>query len=366
MRIRSIEAEPIDGDIRSEVAIVSSLGEHRRGQYVLVRIESDDGSTGLGEASVTSVWSGETQAGTLALIREVLGPLLIGADPFDTEWICKQMERAVFGNSFAKSAIEMALIDLQGRSVGLPAYRLLGGIHPGRDWLRLKFVVGAVEPEVAAQRARSMVESGWRAIKVKVGRHGDPKPDAERLDAVRQAIGPDVWLSVDANGGFTVAQALELVPHLERLKIALFEQPTRRGDHVAMAAVRRRCSVPILADESLFTPADAIELVRHEAADIWSLYPGKHGGIRPTQQIAAIAAAAGIPCTIGSNLERDVATSAMAHVAAATANIDCQRYPGDLIGPLYFTKSIGEPPLEYVQDRLRVPTGPGLGVQVAR
>src|SRR5947209_16004156 len=200
MPIVDVQAEPISGDIQPELAIISSLGQHLVGQYVLVRLTDDAGRVGLGEASVTSVWSGETQAGTIALIREVLAPLVLGSDPFDTEWISRRMERAAFANSFAKSAIEMALLDLQGRILGVPVFMLLGGKEPGMEGIRLKFVIGAVEPDVAAERAKRMVDGGWRAIKVKIGRHEHPSSDVDRLRAVRDAIGPDVWLSVDANG----------------------------------------------------------------------------------------------------------------------------------------------------------------------
>src|SRR5207237_5570475 len=109
---------------------------------------------------------------------------------------------------------------------------------------------------------------------------------------------------------------------------------------------------------------DALEVIRHEAADVLSIYPGKHGGVRATQQIAKLAEAAGLPCTIGSNLEREVATAAMAHVTVATANIDCERFPGDLIGPVYYTQALSRQPLRYEADRLWVPEGPGLGVSV--
>ncbi|MBM4071880.1 MAG: mandelate racemase/muconate lactonizing protein [Planctomycetes bacterium] len=368
--ITTIEAVPIHGDIHRDLAIISSLGEHLRGQYVLVRVHDSDGRVGLGEASVTSVWSGETQAGTIALIEQVLAPIVIGADPFDLEWIGRQMDRAAFGNSFAKAAIEMALLDLQGQALGVPIYKLLGGMairererseDPG---IRLKFVVGAVEAELAAQRALRMVKQGWKSIKVKIGRHEHPRIDIERLHAVRDAIGADTWLSVDANGGYTVEQAVWVAPRLEKLNVALFEQPTRRGDHAAMAEVRRRSGIPIMADESVFTPQDALEVIRHHAADVLSLYPGKHGGIRVTQHIAKLAEAAGIPCTIGSNLEREVATAAMAHVTACTANIHCERFPGDLIGPIYYEKPLSIKPLRYQADRLWVPQGAGLGVTV--
>jgi muconate cycloisomerase len=181
---------------------------------------------------------------------------------------------------------------------------------------------------------------------------------------VRDAIGPDVFLSVDANGGYTVEQACWVAARFEKLAIALFEQPTRRGDHAAMAEVRRRTTLPIMADESCFTPRDVLDLIHHCAADVLSLYPGKHGGVRATQALARMADAAGLVCTIGSNLEREVATAAMAHLAVATPNIVCERFPGDLIGPLYFEKSLSAAPLRYVADRLFVPEAAGLGVTV--
>ena len=362
MPIVSLTAEPIFGRIKPDIAIISSLGQHVAGQYVLVRLTDDAGRVGLGEASITAIWSGETQAGTLALLNGELAALVVGADPFDVEWISRRMERAIFGNSFAKAALESALLDLQGKTLGVPLYKLLGGKDTAAPGIRLKFVVGAVEPDVAAQRAKRMVDAGWKAIKVKVGRHEHPRADVERLRAVRQAIGPDVFLSVDANGGYTVEQAVWAAARLEKLDVVLFEQPTRRCDHAAMAEVRRRSGIPIMADESVFTPLDALEVIRHEAADVLSLYPGKHGGVRATQQLAKLAEAAGIPCTIGSNLEREVATAAMAHVTVATANLQCERYPGDLIGPLYYDAPLTAVPLEYQVDRLRVPEAPGLGV----
>jgi muconate cycloisomerase len=364
MPVVRVEAEPIHGTVKPDLAIISSLGAHVVGQYVLLRLTDDACRVGLGEASVTAVWSGETQAGTLAVIHDVLAPLVVGADPFDVEWIARRMEKAAFGNSFARAALEMALIDLQGKTLGVPAYRLLGGRDGGVGGVRLKFVVGAVEPELAARRARRMTEAGWTAIKVKVGRHDHPQVDLERLRAVREAIGPGVLLTVDANGGYTVDQAVWAARHFESTGVALFEQPTRRGDHEAMAEVRSRSGIPVMADESVFTPQDALAVIRHRAADVLSLYPGKHGGMRATLHIAALAEAAGVPCTIGSNLEREVATAAMAHVAVAAPNVHCDRFPGDLIGPLYYERSLTTEPLPYRADRLAVPDGPGLGVVV--
>src|SRR5262249_57553104 len=128
-------------------------------------------------------------------------------------------------------------------------------------------------------------------------------------------------------------QACRVAGRFEKLEVALFEQPTRRGDHAAMAEVRRRTTLPVMADESCFTARDVLDLIHHRAADVLSLYPGKHGGIRATQTLARLADAAGLVCTIGSNLEREVATAAMAHVPVPTPNILCHRFPAALIGP---------------------------------
>jgi muconate cycloisomerase len=372
--ITVVSAEPITGKVRPEAAITSSLGEHVVGNYVLVRVADEAGRVGLGEASVTSVWSGETQPGAIALIREVLAPLIVGADPFDSEWIARRLERAAFGNSFVRAALDMALLDLQGQTLGVPVYKLLGGRDrppaPGPAnlklgagaGLRLKFVLGKEPPAVAADRARAVVAQGWQAVKVKVGHN--PQADVERLRAVREAVGPSVMLTVDANGGYTVDQAVWAARRFEALDVALFEQPTRRGDHRAMAEVRARSGIPVMADESVFTARDVLEVLAARAADVLSLYPGKHGGVRSMLHLAAMAEAAGVVCTIGSNLEREVATAAMAHAAAACPNIDCERFPGDLIGPLYFEKPLTTVPLSYTAGRLKVPEGPGLGVQV--
>lgn len=364
MRITRLTAQPMNGTIRPEVAITSSLGPHIVGNYVLVTALADSGVTGYGEATVTAVWSGETQAGAITLIEGVLAPIVVGADPTDREWIERRMAKAVHGNSFAKSAVEMALVDLLARSGNLPVHALLGGQPDSstRDTIRLKFVVGAVEPALAAERAAEKVRQGWKAIKVKVGATGNIADDLARLVAVRSAIGPDVFLSVDANGAFAVSDAIALSRRLEILDVALFEQPTRRGRHGEMAQVRQATAIPVMADESVFTFDDAVDLLAAGAADVLSVYPGKHGGLWPTRDIVRLAEAHGVPCTIGSNLEREIATAAMAHLVVACPNLCCERFPGDLIGPIYFTQSFTSQPLEYAVDRLRIPAGPGLGV----
>lgn len=360
MRITALETTLITATINPEIMIISSLGSHRLSRYVLLRIHTDEGVTGLGEATVMPGWSGETPEGTCALMARYFAPELIGQSPFDVERIMKAMDRAVVDNSFAKAAVEMALLDIQGKKLGIPVYDLLGGRC--RDTaIPVKFVVAATEPEIAIRNAQRMVATGFDTIKIKVGR-GNPEADVERVRRVREALGDQVRLTVDANGGWTVADAIQTIRKLEPFNLVLVEQPVHRKDIRGMAYVRSCVGSPIMADESVFTVADALEVIRLDAADIISVYPGKNGGILKARLVAQVAEAAGKPCHIGSNLELEVGSAAMAHLAVSTGNIVSDRYPADIIGPLYHLDRTTAEPFGVGGGFAKTPEGPGLGI----
>ena len=222
--------------------------------------------------------------------------------------------------------------------------------------------MGAYQPERAALLAVELVAAGFSTIKVKVG--GRPTDDIARVRAVRQAIGPEVDLVIDANCGWDAATAIETVRAMSDCRIALVEQPTPRGDFAALARVRREIDPPVMADDICFDLADAQELVRNRCCDVISVYPGKQGGIRKCRVLAEFAAENDVACTIGSNLEWDVATAAMAHLVVATPNIQVERYPGDMLGPDYHEFSIAREPVQIDGPLVTVPDGPGLGIDV--
>jgi L-alanine-DL-glutamate epimerase-like enolase superfamily enzyme len=368
MQIARLVCIPIELPVRPDVVITSSLGTHAVSRYLLVRVETDAGLSGIGEATVTPVWSGETAVGARHLIEEYLAPALIGRDPTDVAGALAVMDRAAFGNPFTKAAVEMGLLDLWGQRERRPVFDLLGGavtLPSGGTRplaLPIRFSLAAGTPEATAALAAQRVREGFRTIKVKVGT--DPAADVARVRAVREAIGPEVGLTVDANGGWSAEDAIRAVREMAPLDLRLVEQPTPRDDLAAMARVRRAIEVPIMADESVFTIADAREVVRREAADVISIYPGKNGGILRCRQIAEMAVDAGIACAIGSNLELDVATAAMCHLAVATPNVAADRFPGDLLGPLYYAASVVEHPIQYCGGTVHCPEGPGLGVSL--
>jgi muconate cycloisomerase len=201
-------------------------------------------------------------------------------------------------------------------------------------------------------------------MKVKVGI--DPDGDVARVRAVREAVGSPVKLGVDANGGWSTPQvAIETICRLrDECDIYFAEQPVPAGDHDALAEVRRNVPVPIIADESIYTLADAKMLARAQAADVFSIYIGKAGGAGPAREIAAFARSTGIKCTIGSNLELGVGSAAMIHLALSAPGIDADAYPCDIIGPLFYEDDILVEPLPIEGGSAQAHNQPGLGVEL--
>jgi L-Ala-D/L-Glu epimerase len=360
MRITSITTYPIDVPVSEAWKITSSLGSHHHTRVLLIRLDTDAGAYGLGEATVAPVWSGESALGAKAMIEGYLAPVVVGRAVSDIAGALAAMDRGCWANPFAKSAIEMAMLDAWGKAEGRPVYDLLGGAARGLA-LPIRFSLAAASPEATAENARRRVAWGHRTVKVKVGL--DPKADVARVRAVREAIGPDVRLTVDANGGWSVEDAVRALNEMRPLELTLAEQPVRREDLDGMAEVRRRVEVPVMADEGVFTIWDAQQALKKESCDIISVYPGKNGGITISKRIAELAAERGVACAVGSNLELDPGTAAMCHLSVATANIAAEKYHGDILGPLYHEASVVKDPLRLENGTVWCPDRPGLGVE---
>jgi L-alanine-DL-glutamate epimerase-like enolase superfamily enzyme len=361
MRIRNIETIPVKVPIRPEFVIRGSLGVHSESPFVMLRVHTEEGITGLGEVSCTPVWSGEDAVTAVHIIRNVLEPAIVGEDPRDIERLTGKMRRAVAGHPFTKSGIELALWDILGKAAGLPVYRLLGGAV--RETVQIKMSVSGAEPERAAEIARWAMGRGLKALKVKVGI--EPEGDLARVKAVRAAIGPSVRMGVDANGGWSARVAIETIRRMTaECNIYFAEQPVAPLDIQWLVDVRRNVPVPVMADESCYTLQDAMALARAGAADILSIYVGKGGGIGPARKMAAVAEAAGLTCTVGSNLELGVASAAMTHLATASTGVGAEEFPCDILGPLAYEHDLLAEPIEFRDGAVRVPQGPGLGVEL--
>ncbi len=360
MKITNVECIPVRVPIRPELAIRAKGGFHSESPFLLVKVHTDEGICGLGEVSCTPRWSGEDQVTAAHFIGAILEPVLAGQDPRDIEMLTARLRGALAGHTFTKAALEMALWDILGKTTGLPVYRLLGG--PVREFIPTKWSVSGVEPARAAEIASWAVERGFSALKVKVGI--DPAEDLARVRAVRQAVGPEIRLGVDANGAWDPATAVTMIRRLCEFGICFAEQPVPPGDVNWLAEVRRRVDVAVVADESVYSPQDALAIVRAGAADALSVYVGKAAGIGPARKVAVIAEAAMLGCTVGSNLELGVGTAAMIHLAMATPGITAAEFPCDIIGPLYYADEILTEPLALSGGQARPNDRPGLGVEL--
>ncbi len=360
MKITRLETIPVRIPINRERAIRGGGGTHLVSPFLLVKVHTDEGLIGLGEVSCTPNWSGEDQVTAAHVIRTYLEPGLIGADPTEVERISQKMRKLVAANPFTRAGVEMACWDLLGKVAGLPLYRLLGG--KVRETVPTKFSVSGLEPEAAASIARWAVEQGFTAMKVKVGI--EPEADIQRVRAVREAVGAQVRLGIDANGGWSPRVAIQTINRLVECDLWFAEQPVPPLDVAWLAEVRAHVRVPVLADESVFRVEDAMSVVRESAADAISMYIGKGGGIGPARKIAAIAEAAGMSCTIGSNLEMDIAMAAMIHVGLSTPGVDAEGLPCDILGPFFYEGDLLTEPLDIRAGSASIGERPGLGVEL--
>ncbi len=259
-------------------------------EYLLVFIHTDEGLTGIGEATVDIGFFGQTLEEVRAAIEDYLGPQIIGKNPFDREylnWVIDFRE-----NSVAKAGIDIALHDLLGKAAGLPVSVLLGGRHQQRVPVAIEIAGGA--PDDMAQECVSFVQRGVRAFKPKIG--GYPDQDVDRLRAIREAVGPGVSIRADANQGYTVKEAIRLCELAEKYDVGLelLEQPIAAWNLQGMASVRQAVNTLIEADESCFSIHDAMQIIRHEAADVLNIKIAKAGGLYNAKKIAALAEAAGL------------------------------------------------------------------------
>tara|TARA_B100000686_G_scaffold335095_1_gene403255 strand:- start:699 stop:1814 length:1116 start_codon:yes stop_codon:yes gene_type:complete len=360
MQITRVEPIPILVPLKKGLTTKTAHGEHIDSRYVIVKVHTDEDLVGFGEATLSPGWSGETSAGCVASIRDIVSPALVGVDPRDVRACLLRIQDSMRLNPFTKAAVEMAVWDIAGKAACLPVYRLLGG--KVRDAMPIKMVVGAFDLPKSRSLAEQFLDWGVRHLKVKVGL--DYREDIKRVQAVRELAGTDITIGVDGNCGWDLPTACKALGELERYDLLFAEQPIGTDDPVQLSQLREATSIPLMADESVFTLNDAWHLSLSRAVDIFSVYPGKNGGLLPTMAVSSLAEAAGITCSMGSNLELGIATAAMLHVGVAAPAIDSQRYPGDFIGPLYHDADMIEEPLSLGPEMASPPEGPGLGVEL--
>jgi muconate cycloisomerase len=337
---------------------VISGGPSIEGEHVLVAVHTDEGITGYGESAPMVSYSGETQSDSYFALVEYLGKAIEGADPFDFEKIHHAMEQVLPEHYFAKSAIDIALFDCIGKKLNISVYQMLGG--KVRESIDIVGVIGIGSVEEMTEEAIGYANRGIRTIKLKIG--NNPKKDIETVREVRKQIGPDVLIRVDANQGYDVSTAIRTIRKLEEYDIELVEQPVKKWDIQGMAKVTAAVDVPIEADESMFILHDAMNIIKHRAADIINIKILKPGGLFASKKVAALCEAEGITCLVGSMVEFGIGSVAGLHFAASTPSV---QHACELVGPSLFQFDVicEDYSLDaYENGKLKVPSGPGLGV----
>lgn len=350
MRINAIRTRSVR--VPLSVPAKWSGGTRETASAILVEIHTDEGLVGYGEGV------GPTLPTIQTIIDRELTPLLLGADPRRMEFLLHKMEEQVVNWSelgrYAIAAVEMALWDLKGKWLNASVTDLLGGIYrEAVDYIGYLFIE---PPDINAQQAMEYVRQGFRTLKVKVGR--DPTLDVERIKAIRQAVGPNIKIRVDANMAWNPTTAIKVLRQMEPFDIQYAEQPVPWYDLDGMARVRNSVAIPIAADESCTGFQEALALVQHQACDVFVVYVSEAGGLIRAQQIVRLAEEVGIACVLGTWAELGIGTIAGLHLIASSRNFP---FANDTHYPM-MQDDILSPMLMFQDGQLRVPEGPGLGV----
>lgn len=344
------------------------------GSHVIVRVEDTDGHVGWGETPAIATWGGnnsrnygEAPGAVLHMIESYLWPAIEGL-PAEPQTVHAAMDRVVKGNPYAKAALDIAVYDLAGHAIGVPVSTLLGGRI--RDRIEICHSLGIMEDGPAIEEANIAVSEGIRTIKVKTG--VDPERDVRIVRLLRETVGDDIKIRVDANEGYsTVSEAVRITKQMiQEANIFLCEQPLRTVRE--LSEVARRVDIPVMADESAWTALDIVEIAAAGQIETFSLYVTKPGGLFRARQQAAIAETLGLWSDIGGSIEMGIGNAANLHLGASVpiatlpsvCPISAPEGTRTGIAGNYYTDDLITEPLSFEEGALLVPEGPGLGIEV--
>jgi len=351
MKISEVQVVPL----QIKYPTVRSFGRHAltHGDNILVRVLTDDGFDGIGEAVSRPYIYGESQVSIVHAIQEWFAPRLIGRSPFDTAAIDWDLD-GVAGNPAAKAAIDMALVELQAKAAGQPTFRFLGGFQ---DHVDLSWILTYAPPEELADEASRRYSQGYRCFKVKVG--PDEHADAQRMEALRSVLGDDVRIYVDANATFERWSAVKRMDALEESGVSFIEDPIAAVDFEGRRWLGKSSTLPMLADESA---KDLDEIDRELTSGGCQLISIKifRCGLRGANAILARIAASNATAVIGGQGETTVGALIGSHFAAASRLTT--QLPAELSGALRYDFDILEGGITFSDGRINLSNSPGYGI----
>jgi len=352
--------------IRSTIADVPTVRRHELSSlsvtaqsYVIVELRLTNGVEGIGEAATLGGprWSEESVESIKATIDVYLAPAIIGAPANRFEAARIRMDDAAKRNNAAKAAIESALFDVVGKSLGVSAVQLLGGAV--RESVPVLWTLASGDPAQEIEEAEKKLDARLHdTFKIKIGARS-PEADVARLRRLAGALAGRASLIVDANQAWDETTAVRCLPVLAELGVRLVEQPLPAWNLAGMARLRARSTVPLMADEGVFSAHDMLDVARAGAADVVSLKLVKHGGLLAMRDVAAVAEAAGIGLYGGCLLESSIGAAAHLQVFAGLRELawGCEHF-----GPQILVDDLVEEPLHFADFCIHLPAGPGLGV----
>jgi L-alanine-DL-glutamate epimerase-like enolase superfamily enzyme len=342
---------------------------------LFVKVHTDEGIVGMGETGhIAADYIGSTQESNTAIIANVFAPrILLGEDPFNVEKIVARMDVETKNNNQAIDAVDSALYDIMGKKLGVPIYQLIGGLSNPK--IPLSLVISGGTPQQLAQKATDALKTGFRSVKLKVGHMSRTtvEQDVANIKAIREAIGYDARLAIDANGGWDYFEALGALKKMEQFDLLMAEQPVPWWDIDGLARLRQKVGTPICADESATELSHLIEIIHKNAADMLFIKLAKVGGILKALKWVSIAQAADLPvmcgCMGGSGFE----AAHQGHFLAASARMG--RFEQENLGPMLIhnTFNTASPRItddlsanvpRYEGGYFYPPSGPGLGVDL--
>jgi muconate cycloisomerase len=345
------------------------------GRYLLVRMTDSDGRVGWGEAPALKDWGGEfgryfgeSTLISKAVIENYLAPALVGVDLGNFAEMHARMDAAIKGYPYSKAALDFAAYDVTGKWLGVPVHMLLGGRV--RSHVAVTHSIGLIPIAEAEKEVAKVAAEGIKTIKIKIG--VDPKRDIEIVRVIRNAVGDEVELCVDANEGYsTPGEAIATVRAMDKYRLKYVEQPVMGIERIAEVA--RAIDPPVMADESAWNAHDVIQISERRAAQIVSIYTTKPGGLYKAMEVAAVCRAAGIICNVNGSVETGVGNLANIHLAAAApaATLSCvvpvstpAEWQTGQVGGIYYRDDLITAPMKLVNGTIEVPTAPGMGIDV--
>jgi L-alanine-DL-glutamate epimerase-like enolase superfamily enzyme len=355
MKITGIDAVPFAIPYRKPLHFAS--GEVSVAEHVLLRVRTDDGLVGFAEAPPRPFTYGETQESIVAVVRSLFAPAVIGMSAFDREAIATKLDRTV-GNPAAKAALDMALWDVIGKSLGLPVTTLLGGFT---DRLRVAHMLGFAPPAEMVDEAERMRDTyGITTFKVKVGRH-PVSLDVAVCRALREGLGDDVELYIDGNRGWTPSEAARALRAMADLDLTLAEELCPADDVLGRRWLVSQCTIPFVADESAVRPGEVTRELLGGSATAISIKTARTG-FTTSQRVLFQCEGLGVEVVMGNQIDGQIGTMCTAVFGSAYAHTS--RRPGELSNFLDMTDDLLTEPLDIRQGELQIRPGAGLGIEL--